>query len=418
MLTACLTCILVVLADVGPARAKTFHVNSGFDVTDLDPGNGLCVAYILINPPFVLPFCTLRAAIQETNELPGPDIIELGSGTYRIGISGREEDLSLSGDFDITDSLQIIGAGNEQTFIDGAALDRVLDILTPGATVTLSGLSIINGRLPAGTEYGHKGGAGIRNQSILNLRYSVLTANTVLGTMDEDGGGAILNRGTCSLGFTTIQNNSARTGGGILNEAIGSLALTASTVSDNRAVSGAGIANFGTAALTNMTISNNIADSSDRFSGGGIYNDGLLQITQCTIADNSAPADGGIDSKGGLSMLNTLLAENPGGNCSPETEISSKGYNLDSDGSCRLDSSTDLYHPAPNLGPLRDNGGPTMTHAISYASAARDSGKTLLYISTDQRGKKRPVGSAYDIGSFETSPPVAPIISTYLLLKK
>ena len=48
----------------GAASAATFTVNSTADANDLTPGDGLCVAYLIIIPPFVLPFCTLRAAIE------------------------------------------------------------------------------------------------------------------------------------------------------------------------------------------------------------------------------------------------------------------------------------------------------------------------------------------------------------------
>ena len=50
------------------ATSRTFPVNSTEDVNDLNPGDGLCVAYLIVFPPFVLPFCTLRAAIEETTD--------------------------------------------------------------------------------------------------------------------------------------------------------------------------------------------------------------------------------------------------------------------------------------------------------------------------------------------------------------
>ncbi len=408
--------VLLTIACAAPVHAKNFRVNSGFDVTDLTPGNGLCVAYIIINPPYVLPFCTLRAAIQETNALPGLDSIELSSGTYRIGIEGREEDQALTGDYDITDSLLISGAGADKTFIDASTLDRVMDVLTPGITVTLSGLSIINGTLPAGVTLDQKGGAGIRNQGTVTIQYSRLTDNTLSGTANGDDGGAILNLGNCTVRSSTISQNSAHEGGGIFNGETGSLAVSASTISGNTALSGGGVANAGTASLTNMTISSNTADNAGRLFGGGVSNSGQLQLSQCTVAENSAPDGGGIANFSDLTMVNTLLADNRGDNCLADVKISSQGYNLDSDGSCQLSSvdNTDLSRIAPQLGPLSNNGGSTRTHAIFYGSAARDRGKNLSFITTDQRGRKRPAGLQYDIGAFEASPPVTP--STTLLL--
>ncbi len=414
-LKRCILIVLLISACAAQVQAKNFRVNSVFDIGDLTPGNGLCVAYIIINPPFVLPFCTLRAAIQESNTLPGFDSIELSSGTYSIEIEGREEDQALTGDYDITDSLLISGAGAEQTFIDAAGLDRVLDILEPGTTVTFSNLSLINGSLPAGITLDQKGGAGIRNQATLTVQYSRLTDNTLSGTVSGDAGGAILNQGNCTIRSSTISSNSAYEGGGIFNGEAGSLTVSTSTISHNTALSGAGLANVGTASLTNMTISGNIAAGSAQLSGGGVSNSGQLQLSQCTLAGNSAPGGGGIANFSTLTMVNTLLSGNRGGNCLAGAGIASQGYNLDSDGSCQLTGmDTDLRLVDPQLGPLADNGGSTKTHAIFYGSSARDKGKTLPFITTDQRGRQRPAGAAYDIGAFEASPPVTPGITLVL----
>ncbi len=53
----------------------------------------------------------------------------------------------------------------------------------------------------------------------------------------------------------------------------------------------------------------------------------------------------------------------------------------------------------PLLGVLRNNGGPTRTHALLTGSPAIDAGDTDL--DTDQRGYARPSGLADDIGAFE-----------------
>jgi len=56
--------------------AATFTVNDTTDSVDALPGDGLCADS---NGS-----CTLRAAVQETNALPGADTIILGSGTYLL----------------------------------------------------------------------------------------------------------------------------------------------------------------------------------------------------------------------------------------------------------------------------------------------------------------------------------------------
>src|SRR5262245_23655024 len=71
--------LLIVLALSGvlfdapkPAYAASFTVNSPADAVDAIPGNGACAS--------AAGDCTLRAAIQEANALPGADTITLPSG--------------------------------------------------------------------------------------------------------------------------------------------------------------------------------------------------------------------------------------------------------------------------------------------------------------------------------------------------
>lgn len=392
--------ILLNIILAGSAVAATFTVNSGYDVNDLDPGNGLCVAYLFINPPFVIPFCSLRAAVEETNALPGQDVILLGSGTYRISIAGIGENQAATGDLDITDSLQIVGAGASKTFIDADGLDRVFDIQGENTNVSFSGLTIINGSLPVGLAYEQKGGGGIRNQASLVLNNVVLSNNNVFGTTSDDVGGGLLNKGACSVTESTIHDNFANGGGGIFNDSLGRLQVYTSTISANSSRGGGGLMNYGSTDLFNTTLSGNSAREGAFPFGGAVLNREQLQIVQCTIAENSADSGGGLSNDGTVSMVNTLLSANVGGNCSPVDDIISQGHNLDSDNTCGL-TATDLKTIDPRLGPLRDNGGPTETHALNPGSPALDAGKYLPDITVDQRGIARPQRKAFDIGAFE-----------------
>ena len=394
--------------------AAIFSVNSGYDVNDLEPGNGLCVAYLLINPPFVLPFCTLRAAIEETNALPGKDTIVLGSGTYRLSLPGLGEDQAAAGDLDITDSLHIIGAGTDKTFIDGNKLDRVFDILGENTTVTLSQLTITNGNLPTGQSYSQKGGGGVRNQASLFLKNVALSKNSVLGATSDDVGGGLLNKGICSVTYSTIDDNYANEGGGIFNDSQSTLQVFSSTFLGNSSHGGAGLMNHGPADVINTTFSKNGAQG-ELSSGGAVYNQDQLRLIHCTIAENSADRGGGIRNDGGIvSMVNTLIANNRGGNCYSPGEIISEGHNLDSDNSCGL-TSLDLKNRDPQLGLLQDNGGYTETYGLKPGSPAIDAGKSLPNIRTDQRGVPRPQRKLFDIGAFEAkSISIVPFITPLL----
>ncbi len=77
------------------------------------------------------------------------------------------------------------------------------------------------------------------------------------------------------------------------------------------------------------------------------------------------------------------------------------GHNLDTDNTCNLTHPTDLPGVDPLVGPLHDNGGPTLTHALLPGSPAIDSGENRGWPRTDQRGLLRPQGAASDIGAYE-----------------
>jgi hypothetical protein len=76
-----------------------------------------------------------------------------------------------------------------------------------------------------------------------------------------------------------------------------------------------------------------------------------------------------------------------------------------------------IFNTNPKLGPLQDNGGNTLTHALLATSPAIDTGNPAgcldqneLPLTTDQRGFSRPAdggsGSAIcDMGAFEYASP-------------
>lgn len=397
-----------------PTSAAIFTVNSTDDLPDLDPGNGVCVAYIIFVPPFyVLPFCTLRAAIQETNALSGSDEIQLQVSEYILNKAGAGEDFGATGDLDITGPLSIIGAGVGQTMINGNGLDRVFDIHVDASNVLLANLTITGGR-PAAGNGDRTGGGGVRNQGGLRLNAVELLGNSAQD-FGPDKGGGIYNQGTCTVDQSTVSGNTARLGGGIYNDAGGTLTVQASTIDQNSGNDGGGLYSRGIADLTNVTISGNRAISGF---GGGVWNQGRVRLLQATITDNVAAAGAGINNDGGVTVLNTIVAKNRGGECGGRALISSGG-NLVGEAGC-LETNRlvpDLVGIDPQLGILADNGGPTRTHAISYASPAVNQGmdRSSLGIVTDQRGMGRPMGGRYDIGAFEATVPVTPFITPLLL---
>jgi len=171
---------------------------------------------------------------------------------------------------------------------------------------------------------------------------------------------------------------------------------------------GGGIYNGGTADLTNSTVSGNSATGGQL---GGIFNDSTVTLLNVTVAEN--PGGGLSDPVSGIQLWNTLMGNNPGGDCFGAPV--SNGYNLDSDGSCNLGQPGDQSDVDPVLGPLADNGGPNLTHALLEGSPALETipewaggGGFNGAPGTDQRGVIRPRGDHCDTGAYEGEPPPLP----------
>jgi len=352
------------------AWSVAFTVDSTLDTVDAAPGDGVCAD--------ASGRCTLRAAIQEANQLAGDDSITLPAGVFTLTLAGAGEDLAATGDLDITANLTITGAGARQTIIDGGALDRVFDIAPNGAlpTVTISGVTIRNGSAGGAT------GGGIR----INLGTVTLNDCSLTGNSAGTNGGALFNAGTLAVNRCTLNGN---TSGGF----------------------GGGVYNGATLALTNSTLSGNTASSI----GGGLYNTATATLLHTTIALNSATGGAGVANTGTATLQSTLLYANTSGNCSGT--INSNGTNLDSGTSCAFAGTGDLSSTDPLLGALADNGGPTLTHALLTGSPAIDAAANAGCPTEDQRGVTRPVDgngdgiAVCDIGTFEATQPADLAIS-------
>jgi len=190
-----------------------------------------------------------------------------------------------------------------------------------------------------------------------------------------------------------------------------------STISGNSAgTSGSGIYNVGLPLhAANSTISGNSAGTS----GGGIFNfAGLVEIANCTVSGNSASSGGGIYNSAAqfgavLQTANTIFNAGASGEniFNDGGTVISDGYNLSSDdGGGYLNGPGDQINTDPMLGPLQNNGGPTLTHAPLPGSPAIDAGDPNFTPPPfhDQRGPcyYRAFGRSrrIDIGSVETQP--------------
>jgi CSLREA domain-containing protein len=381
-----------------PAAGAQLIVTTTADGSDALPGDGNCAT--------AGGGCTLRAAVEEAAVAPGPTIVLVPPGQYVL----------TAGALDLGAQVSIVGgtsgagcSGPTATRVDGGGLDRVVHVLA-GATVELSCLTIANGRAA--------NGAGIQNDGTLSLARAVVSGSTATG----DGGGVYNAAGRpLDITDTTITaNTAAGSGGGVFNR--GTLTVQRTTIAANTSLGtrgGGGVFNEVCAAvtLTNTTVSGNRAAAD----GGGILNSvsifcdspgTTMSLRNVTLAANTADDDGdGVGDGGGLfgqvnpvtTLRNSLIAQNVDrGGQAPDcggSSITSEGYNLiETSTGCSMATTTgDRLGTSALLGPLADNGGPTLTHALLAGSPAIDGANPDIRATTatacealDQRGLSRP----------------------------
>jgi hypothetical protein len=280
-------------------------------------------------------------------------------------------------------------------------------------------------------------GGGMFAKGSLTLDASTVARNTASGFGSSFGGGAYV-LGDSSISYATISNNKvtayfATTGGGLLLKGANHT-ITSSTISNNSSnfdVGGVGAIGSGaglTFELKNSTISNNSAGKWV----GGIYADSAsVKLWNSTIAFNAAgDTASGVHSPGvqlggssnavDANLHSTLISNNFAG--SYQLDLGAVGVvainGFLPDPANNLVRATLLTLPpdtkqriCPHLGPLRNNGGLTFTHALMSKSAAIDAGNgsSLPY---DQRGsaavngkldypRVSGNGAVADIGAFE-----------------
>lgn len=431
------TLVILVLAVAGRAagppgsEAPTISVSTIEDTSD-----GVCDSH-----------CSLREALAAAP----PD----STITFASALGGT---IALKDTLTIRKHVTINGPTAKAITISGDNKRRVLYV-DAGVHLTIRNLTIANGRVrgESGLEMADGGvgsaakGAGLYNNGgVATIESCTLSNNSVRGgtgrsvhpaTYASGGiggdalGGGIYNAGTLILINSTLTGNSAKggTGGdGGSREVV-----------DLTKVLGPGVIRI----LGRVPESNARGGDGGNGFGGAIYSISDAWIVGCTLAGNSASAgSGGLGASGSsgagapngapgeaagaalyrpgalpsgkileknlhraLVVKNTLIA---GGSSGPDcdADIDSGGYNIDSDGSCRLTGEGDRTISNLKIESLKDNGGPTRTHALPENSPARDGGDPKGCtdhngnpLATDQRGRSRAPGGRCDIGAFESS---------------
>lgn len=369
--------------------------------------------------------CSLREAILSANgdtavdncsAGSGADVITLPPGTYTLSLAGTGENAAQTGDLDLLGSVTINGGGLNNSIIDGADLDRVFDVRS-GAQVTINDLTVRNGSSTSG--------GGINVSGALTLSDSRVTGSTSTGF-----GGGISASGTVTVTHSRIDGNQASGGGGIFISFTPAFVINSEISSNTATGVGGGVYSSGALNLVNSTLSSNSAEDG----GGGlaVVESNNNRLYNVTISNNTADSDGddngdggGILLVGGTTAVNTLVSgntDNSPGQKHPDCSgsLNSQGYNLITNiTGCNITGTTtgNLTGVDAILGPLQNNGGATLTHALLAGSPAINAGNpggcrdhNDLLLGTDQRGFSRPANGSLlcDIGAYEAGASEAP----------
>jgi CSLREA domain-containing protein len=415
-----LVLLALLLLPVGAGWAAIFVVETTVDGSDANPGDGVCAT--------LGDECTLRAAVEEANALPGRDQIQLDDAIHTRTIPAE---------LDVTDDLAIWSPYLTAT-IDAGGLGRVLHVET-GVSVTLSGIVLRHG-----ADASAEGGGALLNEGTVTLRHGAIFENT-----------AALGAGIRNVGGLTIEDVNViynGPGAAIVND--GSLTLTRVDIAVN---DGIGLENRVTASLQAVRIEANAGTGIRNYSqslglagldmnqsviaknaGGGIYSTGYAYLRRTTVSGNRGGSASGIFVAAGyLSIENVTIAANgnavssvaaldgsaaadvragnsivagnfgTGGDPDCRVPVTSFGHNLMP---CPLDApDATTFAGDPRVAPLKEvdivwpaNMGRTLVHELLPGSPAIDTG--MCTVPPDQRGGDRPLGAQCDIGALETIP--------------
>lgn len=394
---------LAACALLGPmlsAAATTFEVTTTADLPAANPGDGICEASSGAGN------CSLRAAIMEANSIGTPVEIILPAGDYLLSLG------QLQADGQIT----IRGAGAELTRIDANSLSRVINNLD---ALSLHDLTIRGGR---SLDTGNLRGGGLFNQSNMILRRVIIEDNVA------NIGGGVATVGTLLVEDSSFRNNDlqfaspqpAAFGGAAIQGQSADITIVRSSFHANLANPDA-VGFVGTIRSVGGQLRIINATVSGNGRGGVNVENGALDLRFSSLLDHPGGnlLNFSFDASHTTVLAANVFKNNLSFNCSGTAAArTSLGYNVAGDSGCDLVAVGDLQNTDPRLGPLSDNGGPSLSHAPRADSpairrvplpACTDFGAAPL--ATDQRGRSRPVGGACDSGSVEFDPAAELIFS-------
>jgi CSLREA domain-containing protein len=402
------------------ARAASLTVNSLGDTHDAALGNGICAD--------ALGACTLRAALEEANTL--------GAGgapnTINFSVTGT---INLTGGLPTVFAfITINGPGSSLLTVRRDTGGDYNIFLVMGADVTISGLTVTNGKTPDGGPGSTFGGSGANGGGIYNMGNLTLRDVVVIGNRTGNGGnatnpgstfggpggygGGIYSPGSLTMTDVTISNNTTGhggnggyghhggRGGGIY--ATGSLTMTHCSVTGNNTGTGgvgsnagasggpggdgAGIlAETGTFNFTDIIVSgNNTGDGAGESGsggyGGGIFVIGTATLTNSTISSNTTGDGsagfvgqgglaGGIYNGGSLIIIGSTINNNSTGTSGPNG--GSNGGGIFNGATLRMFNCTVSGNSTTSVGGGLSVGGTTTLTNVTITNNLSDSDNNL-----------------------------------------
>lgn len=365
---------------------------------------------------------SLREAIALTNQNHlTADVI-----SFDPSLAGGTIHLEL-GELFVTDSLTLIGLGASLLTIDATAND-LTPLLNNGdgsrifsvddgndefeSVVAISGLTLTGGDP-------FSGGGAIRNKEDLTVTACTISGNSAVA----NGGGLLSLDGKLSVVDSIISGNTshkdyAQYGGGGALASFSYLKLMGTAIFGNasEAHGGGVFSGDGETKIINSTISGNESGTaaSNFADGGGVFigkGSDPAMTRAVTIAHSTITLNNSFGAGRGVFVDPSVVS---GPLVDHSIVAGNLGVGTDIVGSVTLSFS--LHDLDPQLAPLADNGGSTLTHALLPGSPAIDAGNPLAVASLDgvplydQRGAPfvrvfSGSGDAWiDIGAFEAQP--------------
>ncbi len=315
-------------------------------------------------------------------------------------------------------------------------------VITGNQAIAGGGLAALGGNLTiTGSTFSSNtvtvyGGAlyasGCGNVTISNSTFSGNTATNNGGALNAS------ESGTVTISNSTFSGNTAtNNGGGLFFSSDGTVSITGSTISGNVSKNGraGGLAAYVLSASA-FTIQNSTVSGNSSFGdAGGIWvyvdNGGTANILNSTIAFNqtltgpnftgkvgTGKGGGiavGLNATGVVNIRNTILSNNQQSGPVPNdffratlAGVGTLNANFSLIGASPMAgdiNGTNIGNLSgdPLLGPLANNGGPTLTHLPQAGSQAINKGDPTFAAppTTDQRGQPRVFGGRIDIGAVE-----------------